>query len=151
MQQVHTNFFIGNDHDCARVKNDPHWVTVHACQSCYDGAIITDTSRTLFFEKSCDLYLDLLDIQDILKKDTHPMVVAAFNFIDIHIEDKNVLIHCNFGASRSPSIAFLYLCKKGVLQGSYLRAMDQFLRLYPSYHPGSGMARYCQEYWKELT
>lgn len=63
-----------------------------------------------------------------------------------------VLVHCNLGQSRSPSIAMLYL---GVHTDrlpleSFEAAKLAFLEIYPSFAPAGGTQGYLQRRWPLL-
>ena len=83
---------------------------------------------------------------------TEPIITTALDFIEKKIEEKNVLIHCNLGFSRSPALALLFLAKrKGVLNNaSYQKAKTEFIKIFPNYLPGIGIDSYLNLYWSEL-
>ena len=79
-----------------------------------------------------------------------PIIVdTALGAIDRHIGEFKVLVHCNQGLSRSPSIALLYLLKHTDALGSQdpAAALLAFRRLYPPYAPAQGMADYVRLNW----
>ena len=79
-----------------------------------------------------------------------PIIVdTALGAIDRHIGEFKVLVHCNQGLSRSPSIALLYLLKHTDALGSQdpAAALLAFRRLYPPYAPAQGMADYVRMNW----
>src|ERR1700677_3029632 len=53
-----------------------------------------------------------------------------------------VLVHCNQGLSRSPSVAFLWLHEHGFLDREFRYAVPQFKELYKDYNPNSGIFQY---------
>ena len=83
---------------------------------------------------------------------TKPIIIKALNFIESSIKENNVLIHCNQGCSRAPSLALLYLAKrKGVIDNdSYQRAKDDFKKLGAFYTPGNGINIYLTKRWNDL-
>lgn len=82
---------------------------------------------------------------------TNPIMKAAMLFIEKHIETNKILIHCNQGQSRSPSIALIYLARKHVINSdSYSMATKDFMQLYQRYQPGNGIAAYMQKNWNYL-
>jgi protein-tyrosine phosphatase len=64
---------------------------------------------------------------------------------------KHVLIHCNQGESRAPSLALLFLAKvPGALPAeSFDVAKQAYLRLDPVYSPGQGIQTYLREHWND--
>lgn len=71
------------------------------------------------------------------------MINAGLEFItDRMAEGDPVLVHCNMGMSRSPSMAFLWMFEHGFLDNEFRYALPQFKRLYPDYAPGNGIWQY---------
>jgi predicted protein tyrosine phosphatase len=61
---------------------------------------------------------------------------------------RKVLIHCNHGLSRSPSIGLLYLARHtDVLRGPFDQAEAAFRMLYPPYNPMPGIRGFAMEHW----
>jgi predicted protein tyrosine phosphatase len=82
---------------------------------------------------------------------TNPIMKAAINFIEKYIEMNKILIHCNQGQSRSPSIALIYMARKGIINNeSYPAASKEFIKLYQYYQPGRGIAVYMNNNWDFL-
>ena len=73
-------------------------------------------------------------------------------FINTHIKDKKILIHCNQGYSRTPSIALLWLAKRTdiVSNEGYQKASSEVRILYPNYQPGRGIAQYLFINWNNI-
>ena len=60
---------------------------------------------------------------------------------------EKVLIHCNQGISRSPSIGLLYLAVKGIIKNeNYNIAKEDFIKIYPKYEP-SGIKEFLEINW----
>lgn len=76
--------------------------------------------------------------------------IQILDFIDK--SNTNVLINCNQGMSRSPSIAMLYLAKrkKTINDVSFEEAMKDFTEIYPEYNPGRGIHLFLKENWDIL-
>jgi hypothetical protein len=78
------------------------------------------------------------------------IIDAAIGTIDMHIKaGERVLVHCNEGKSRAPTIAMLWMA----LQARDVGAEPQghpdeiaawFKNIYPDYAPGEGMRLYAQ-------
>lgn len=81
------------------------------------------------------------------------LFTKSLDFIDRHISTRKVLIHCNYGLSRAPSIALLYLAKrtKAINAQSYETALQDFIKRFPNYHPGSGIKLYLKTSWNDLN
>jgi hypothetical protein len=158
MKEIHTNLYIGNDDDCDACTANMGVAVVHACKSChqkelgYSGALPATHPEYLIRERGSHLYLNMVDMpNELLPEYTHPMVERAMGFIINRIKTQKVLIHCNFGMSRSPSLGLVYLARTGAISNSSLDAAAvQFQSLYPKYSPGTGIFRYMKRHWQYL-
>ncbi|WP_367182134.1 dual specificity protein phosphatase family protein [Brachyspira sp.] len=147
MKKLYHNLYVGGDMDCIEFKG----AIVHACQSCFMRGVKGSTNYKIVYENNNDLYLNLLDISSLSFEYGFPMIKRAVEFIDERINDMEVLVHCNFGISRSPSIALLYMARKGYINNnSFKDALINFQEIYTYYSPGTGMYRYFDNYWYEI-
>ena len=156
MKEVYDRVFVGCDYECFENKED--WVTVHACKSpChqravgYRGSLSPNHPNYLVLERGNNLYLNIIDPPIPLFM--MPLFTEFLRFIRHHWnEGKNVLIHCNKGESRAPSLALLFLAKDiGVINNeSYEKAKEEFMKIYPSYFPGRGIQTYLPDHWGEF-
>ena len=87
------------------------------------------------YEVRNHLFLNMIDPPAPLFKP--PLFLASLDFIEKHISKRKVIIHCNLGLSRAPSIALLYLAKRAkVINGeSYVEAAKDFVQIFPLYKP----------------
>ena len=60
-----------------------------------------------------------------------------------HEENKKILVTCDQGLSRSPSIALLYLARisQTIPATTFFEAYNEFVKIYPLYQPGEGIKR----------
>jgi hypothetical protein len=82
------------------------------------------------------------------------------NFIQKFRGPFKVLIACNKGESRAPSVGLVYLAKRtDVLLAKdeqfeysipYVLSRGRFMTLYPNYLPGAGMTDFLINHWEEL-
>jgi predicted protein tyrosine phosphatase len=158
MIEVFENLFVGNDEDCRSMMNDV-WSVIHACKiHChqkavgYKGSLKSSHPNYLIYERNEHLFLNMVDMeQELLPLYTNPIMKAAISFIEKHIADKKILIHCNQGISRSPSIALIYLAHIGALANdSFENAAKDYFKLYPMYKPGNGILKYMIRNWKTI-
>ena len=158
MTKIHSNLFIGGDADCDACAINPEFAIVHACKTChqqalkYSGALPPTHPNYLIYEHGSHLYLNMVDMpNELLPKFTHPIFECAMGFINREIKNKKVLIHCNFGVSRSPSLGLVYLASTGVISNNSLEeAINEFEELYPKYAPGTGIILYMKHNWDFL-
>lgn len=155
MTEVHNNLYIGTVSDCA-VAYD--MAILHACKTChqrildYSHSLSQDDKNYLLYRPDSDnLYLNLLDLDRLETEYTDIIVKESLLFIDSHIKTKPVLVHCDFGVSRSASIGMLYMAAAGFLpNSSYMEAAKAFRKLYPSFSAGYGVFGYMAENWERL-
>jgi len=158
MREIHTNLFVGGDDACASCATKPEFAILHACKSChqealaYRSALPPSHPSYLIHENPSHLYLNMVDMpNELLPEYTHPMVKRAMEFIEQNLKTKKVLIHCNFGMSRSPSLGLIYLARTGIIPKSSLeKAAGVFAKLYPRYSPGEGISLYMKRNWDYL-
>jgi len=112
------------------------------------------TTNKNIVETGFELYLNLFDDENP-NKDIQ-MFVRAIKFIDTHIQDRHVLVHCQAAVSRSPSICLLYLAYKGVItKTSYFDAKREFCEIYSDscgtfYFPSDGICRFLNLAWDKI-
>ena len=151
MIEVRHNLFVGNQADYERDKTRlSEWHIIHACKEPY-------LKQSGYVNNHCvilgnRLILNLIDADDV-KYINKTTVNAAIRFIHLSLHDNHkVLIHCNKGHSRAPVIALLYLLCNGDIQASNAYdAEDQFIKLYPSYHPNPGMRQFLYDNFDKYT
>jgi hypothetical protein len=162
VQELVPRLFTGGGDDC--FEGVAGWAVVHACRHpCHRWAhrITPSLPRPLSLpsaavggraaiERGRDLFLDLIDPPVPLFE---PATFTAF--LDFAgrawAAGARLLVHCNRGRSRSPSLALLFLARLGVISGgSYAAAARDFAALCPDYAPGEGIRRFLAERWQEL-
>lgn len=158
MIQVTEKIFIGTDRDCTFNTPDG-WCIIHACKHpChvkavgYKGSLPKSHPYYLILEKDKHLVLNMVDMErELHPAFTNPIMEAAMNFIEKYIEENKVLIHCNQGQSRSPSIALIYLARTGVINNvSFMDAAKEFKNIFKPYQPGKGIMAYMNRNWNFL-
>ena len=158
MTEIRANLFIGGDTDCGACSENHEFSIVHACKTCHQNILKYSLSlpdmhpNYLICEKGHHIYLNMIDAQNELQsKFTFPVFKSALAFINREIKNKKVLVHCNFGMSRSPSIGMVYLASKGIISNKSLaEAINDFVSLYPQYSPGNGVTLFMKRNWDAL-
>jgi predicted protein tyrosine phosphatase len=82
-----------------------------------------------------------------------PLFTSFMVFSNKHWnEGRKLLIHCNQGESRAPSLAMLFMAKglSAINNVSYESARSEFEKLYPRYNPGKGIETYFSRNWALL-
>lgn len=157
MIEIYPNLFIGTGDDYEyQVKSQPDWVVVHACKIPYHRQELGYTTQGapkshpeyLIARRENRLILNLVDAPNpaYIPKE---IIDAALEFIQKGLDDgKKVLVHCNLGESRSPSIGLLYLAiHTDILPKEFTAAEQAFRQIYPSYNPGAGMRGFLIQNW----
>ena len=158
MEEVLTNLYVGDTGDCTGA-NTSGWAIIHACKDPCHRRIVNYTNNLpqehphyLVHKKDNHLALNMVDMEkELSPKYTNPIMQAAMRFIEENIDKHKILIHCNQGMSRSPSIALLYMARLGVINNqSYREAAIDFKIKYTDYNPGNGIAAYLVNNWADL-
>lgn len=162
MYQIeNTNLWVGGMADLSSICAS-QWAIVHATQTIHYP--VCGWNRTtnkpnkdhpdyLTKDLGQRLSINWVDGPAHLYKMGGPQLfVKVLDFIDKWYKQKNVLVHCDQGISRSPTVVLLYLAKrlKILSSGSFNEAVDPFKKLYPSYNPG-GIAEFVSENWDQIT
>lgn len=156
MTEITKNLYIGNDQDFFNSNGD--MAVIHACKTChqkgvgYHGNLSSAHPNYLILDINNHLYLNMVDMdKELLSKYTNPIMMSALNFIEKHLSAEPILIHCNQGVSRSPSIGLVYLARENKISNdSYFDAKNSFFEKYPQYAPGRGIELYMQNNWNDL-
>jgi hypothetical protein len=157
MEEVAENLFVGAENACRSVTKDEDWSVVHACKHpCHNNQCGNPSQghpNYLVYEDGSDIYLNMVDMD---RKQDHqfmqPMISATLAFVENRVNSQQVLIHCNQGRSRSPTLAMMYLAKRAdqISDESYSQASTEFQDLYPQFNPGQGIHLYLQDYWNQI-
>lgn len=160
MREVSENLFVGSLEDSRDLEDKRDWAIVHACKTPshqqavgYEKSLPADHPHYLVFLRGTDLFLNMVDMpKEFSPKFTDPMVTAAFKFIKKNLdEERKVIIHCNNGGSRGPSLALAYMAYKGLIAaGSYEEAVKEFQELYPEHAPNTGISAYLKNNWHRI-
>lgn len=144
MTEIHKNLYVGSLIDYEILQDNPDYSFVQACKEpChrravgYSGRAAPKTHpEYLIAYRSNRIILNIVDTPTG-KYFCNEIFEKSLNFIDEHIEaGRKVLIHCNQGLSRSPSIGLLFLAIKGKIRnGNFWEAKEDFLKIYPEYSP----------------
>ena len=150
--------FVGNQADYENGNFNDEWAFCLAAKEPFHRSVIGYTGRAC--DKSHPEYLMalrgnrlILNLVDAPKAEFFDkgIIDAALAFIDARLNAGfRVLIVCNKGESRSPSICLLYLIKHRFIIGETLEDCEaEFMKVYPEYMPGAGMRGFVKEHWKE--
>lgn len=160
MIEVYKNLFVGSQDDESTVRGQTGWFVVHACKEPYHRDALGYTGRAaskdhpeyLIARRPARLILNLVDVADMTY--ISPEIIdPALDTIHQHVASSKVLVHCNQGMSRSPTIALLYLLKftNALPRQDIGGDLEAFKQLYPPYAPAKGMADYARVNWRKYV
>jgi predicted protein tyrosine phosphatase len=155
MVEIEKNLFVGNLINYQELQFDSEFYFVQACKEPCHRKALSYRGRTP--EKNHPEYLIAYRERRIILNMIDPptgkyfeniLFEKSLEFINEQLEKGNkVLIHCNQGVSRSPSIGLLYLATKGKIENkSFELAKEDFQKIYPNYKP-SGIREFLTENW----
>jgi hypothetical protein len=153
MRRLDERLYTGDLGDC--FEGAASWAVVHACRHpCFLRAarrLGASGESLTHLEEGPNLYLDLIDAP--ARYFSAPPLEAFLSFACHHwSRGAGLLIHCNQGMSRGPSLALLFLAQRLTVlpSGSYDEASAAFSRLLPEYSPGEGIRSFLREHWGRL-
>lgn len=154
---VARNLAFGNESICTHATSGAI-ADVHACKEpCHRAAVGYRGRRLaschphyLVLRREFHLYLNLIDPPQPLF--TRVSFEAFMTFVDEHLPRREVLIHCNRGESRAPSLALLYMAKRLSMlpADSYATAAALFRQQF-AYNPGAGIALWLTQNWGAIA
>jgi hypothetical protein len=153
MVTVHDRLYVGDLGTCR--PGSASLAVVHACKSpChqrsvgYTGSLSPVNPNYLVLRDPFDLYLNIIDPPvPLFKIETF---VQFLLFAGEHYDrGASVLIHCNKGESRAPTLALLFLSKhlRVIPDGSFSDAKEVFASLCVGYQPGAGIQQFLTTNW----
>lgn len=156
MEEILPRLWVGDDAGYEKVKDRSNWRFVRCCKYGpgghqqtlgYDTLGAPKDDNYLTVRKGHLLALNLLDLDDPNFIDPG-MIDAALEAIKTwRAKGDTVLVSCNHGHSRSPSIVLMYLRSIGEMPYSFVVAERMFRVIYPPYDPAQGIRQYVRMHW----
>ena len=156
MIEVFPNLHVGSEHDEQSLRGQAGWFFIHACKEPYHsralgyspGRSAPKGAEYFYARREGRLILNLIDAPNPNFIPAE-IIDVAIETIHANINKTKILLHCNQGQSRSPSIALLYLLKYTNILGQkdMAAAIAAFRAIYPPYAPARGMAEYTRLNW----
>lgn len=160
MEEIFDRVYVGGDADYAKAVLKDGWSVLRCCKYGQGGHQQILGYRTTaapkgphyLWAKQGDrlLALNMLDLDDPNFIDPK-MIGTGLKFIKDRLEagDK-VLIACNQGRSRGPSMGMMFLRMIGELPYDYFHSDRIYKTLYPNFTPGIGMRQFVRTHWNAL-
>ncbi len=155
MIEISENLFVGSLDNYENHQHEEAFYFVQACKEPCHRKALGYTGRScdasdpeyLVAYRDRRIILNMVDAP-IGKYFDLGMFDQSLAFIEEHLTNgKKILIHCNLGISRSPSIGLLYLAAQGKIRNSsFKEAQEDFVKIYPDYAP-SGIKEFLTSNW----
>ena len=167
MVEIYPRIFCGSDADAYALlvtDNLDEWTVLHCAKEKWHREMVGYTGRGapkehpeyLFARRGNRMALNMVDAP---KPEffSPEMIKAGLDFLEEGFKaGKNLLVHCNQGESRGPSVVMLYVYKYHVDHAigdsgpvSFEAAEAEMRRIYPAYNPGEGIRAHLMRYWGE--
>ena len=159
MKEVAAGLWVGNQDAGVAALQDSDWAVVNTSKVLHARLVgvpanqLRQTPNYLEFEREGLLSFNMVDgpahLYGLLGT---PAFVKALDFIDEWRGTRLVLINCDQGMSRSPTVALLYMAKRTgeIPADSFSAARRAFQAHYPMYNPG-GIGAFVASSWSEIT
>ena len=155
--------FVGDDEDYSSVKDVAHGVFLHCAKHpyhCkmvgYSGNLKPNHTNYACIRKENRMALNLVDMDTFDEKylpHYKTMLSKAFHFLDDHVLNwRSVLINCNQGVSRGPTIGMMYVARLGAWGFvDFKETVERFRNIYPKYEPSLSMSSIAENLWNEFV
>lgn len=160
MVEVYKNLYVGSEIDYElNPRSFDDWFVVHACREPYHRQALGYTGRAapkdspyyfFLYNTHNHLILNIFDAPDS-RFFNDAMIDEAIKYCtDGMAKEKKILIHCNKGESRAPTIALMVLKKLNVAPVDFDDAVDYLNSIYRTYTPSNGILEYARNRWENL-
>lgn len=81
------------------------------------------------------------------------MIDDALKFIyDFFTLGNDIIVVCNQGESRSPTMCLMYLMKYGYIskEKTWGEVAYEYSKIAPEWNPGAGIGEYCKRFWEKI-
>lgn len=139
------------------------WFVLHCCKEPFHRNMVGYTGRGcpkdspeyLFARRGNRMALNMVDAKspEFFSKE---MIEAGLDFLEEGYKaGKKLLVHCNQGESRGPSVAMLFVFRRKLYNKpkfykiTFEEAESEMKRIYPAYAPADGIRGHLMQYWGE--
>jgi hypothetical protein len=157
--ELMANIYIGTELDYYNIPDKTEWAILHCCKypfHCnfvgYKGNLSPSHPDYAFKIKGNEMALNLVDM-DYFSKNyldfNKRMFETAFSFLDgYRNKEYKILIHCNQGESRGPTMGMLYAARLGAFDyADFDTTVAKLRTLYPLYKPKTNIYETVKNLW----
>ena len=160
MIEIYENIFIGNENDCYGILNKSQWAILHCCKHpfhCqfvgYKGSLSPNHPEYALKRIGNEMALNLVDMNSFsvnYLEFNKKMFETAFSFLDEYKEQGyKLLIHCNQGESRAPTLGMLYAARFGAFgYAHFATSVRELQKIYPQYNPKIKIYKTVEALWQ---
>ena len=160
MVEIYKNIFVGSEDDYYSLMNTQGWAILHCCKNpfhCqfvgYKGNLSPLHPDYAFKRKDNEMALNLVDMD---KYSTNYLMFNknmfdnAFKFLDEYRQKGyKILIHCNQGESRAPTLGMMYIARLGAFNfRDFDSTIKEFIKIYPYYNPKLNIYETVKNLWR---
>lgn len=157
MREVASGLFVGDDRTYQSLKDENGFYFLHAAKEPYHRQMVgysshgapRDNTEYYIVARGNRLALNLIDVDDV-KYIPETVIQAGVSFgRSCRKNGSNILVNCNEGRSRAPTLAMLIMAPE--LGDNYDDARRQFDELYPAYSPKKGVETFARTHWRTFS
>src|ERR1039458_9546391 len=159
MIEIIKNLWLGSDKDNETAANKGWPILIcakdgpfsHRAELKYTGQSAPKGEQYYYVDRGNKRHLNLID-PDSPQLIPKQVINAGLEWITTYMEDdiSPILVHCNQGKSRSPSLVLAYLRTVGEMPNGFLQSEKKFKTIYPPYDPMQGIQSFMQFNWRNL-
>ena len=162
MTEIAKNIYTGSEQSFNSMRDYSDWAILHCCKHpfhCsfvgYKGNLNPNHPDYALKQKNNEMALNLVDMDSFNSSYlsfNENMFRTAFNFLDNYYNKGcKILIHCNQGESRGPTLAMFYSAYKGLFGNeNFDETEKKFRALYPNYNPKKNIYYTVQNLWNKF-
>jgi hypothetical protein len=159
VEEIYHNVWVGDDNAYVHLKDKPKWSFLRCCKYGpgghqqtldYHTLAAPEGSEHFVVERPRLMALNLLDLDDPNFVDPG-MIQTGLDFIQQELlSGQKVLIACNAGRSRGPTVGLMWLRRVGHMRHAYLHSQRLYHSMYPLYSPSQGIDQFARSHWAAL-
>ena len=163
MKEIYHDIFIGNERDYYIIQRESNWAVLHCCKHpfhCqfvgYRGNLPSTHPDYALKRIKNEMALNLVDMDRFSENYlsfNRDMFTTAFSFLyEYRLQGYKILIHCNQGESRAPTIGLLYIARLGTFEyADFDTSVQKLRKMYPAYMPKRNIFLTVKSLWRDFV